>query len=547
MLLSQPISELTTHVFLPVIEETVHRILRTLNLTDVIGDNIYIDTGFTSHSITSDIDKNAIVNTQGLHVEANIQMNPNSQKLDFYTFHHTTAYGIDINTFRNQCPIYYDRDNQIRIVEMRSPVSVMLNCELTLMSKELAYSTPQKIFNFYENGAVYELNDFAYDYPVPENILTILYGLWKIDRRKGAVAGKKFMEYLQMHTDNGWQKRKHRDKKEWEIVVPVYDLQTLGIFEYSDDKPNAEQENRLAIGFTIPFVYTLQFALPTLNILHYHPVYNNQILPERMIVHGTAKRFNNIAESRKGIDLQRYYERPQIGCSNYPGIIRSPEYDDWSVPAASPVLTYNQEPFFISCVTVDENDTLSTDLDYSGDFDSSFKIKSWIKELLYQQGEKSVEPNAILNVQVYRDNRRLIPYEDYTFTEDLHVKFKAVNLDSHYRVVFSECIQLSKIHPQWYPLLRKFYPFLNATLRSHIRTNIEHHGNWYDPAWGRNTKYIRVLANGWIVNDKNKPIIHISQSTYPKEMNYGNSSTYRITRYDIIARTTQDTETGSSK
>lgn len=547
MLLSQPISELTTHVFIPVIEETVHRILRTLNLTDVIGDNIYIDTGFTSHSITTDIDKNAIVNTQGLHVEANIQMNPNSQKLDFYTFHHTTAYGIDINTFRNQCPIYYDRDNQIRIVEMRSPVSVMLNCELTLMSKELAYSTPQKIFNFYENGAVYELNDFAYDYPVPENILTILYGLWKIDRRKGAVAGKKFMEYLQMHTDNGWQKRKHRDKKEWEIVVPVYDLQTLGIFEYSDDKPNAEQENRLAIGFTIPFVYTLQFALPTLNILHYHPVYNNQILPERMIVHGTAKRFNNIAESRKGIDLQRYYERPQIGCSNYPGIIRSPEYDDWSVPAASPVLAYNQEPFFISCVTVDENDTLSTDLDYSGDFDSSFKIKSWVKELLYQQGEKSVEPNAILNVQVYRDNRRLIPYEDYTFTEDLHVKFKAVNLDSHYRVVFSECIQLSKIHPQWYPLLRKFYPFLNATLRSHIRTNIEHHGTWYDPAWGRNTKYIRVLANGWIVNDKNKPIIHISQSTYPKEMNYGNSSTYRITRYDIIARTTQDTETGSSK
>ncbi len=96
-----------------------------------------------------------------------------------YTFHHTTAYGVDRRTFYNQVPIFYDRVHRTRIVEMRSPVTLNLNCDLRLMSAERAYQVPQQIYNDYETGAVYKFNDLAYDYPVPHDIINVLYQMWK--------------------------------------------------------------------------------------------------------------------------------------------------------------------------------------------------------------------------------------------------------------------------------------------------------------------------------------------------------------------------------
>ena len=136
MLLSQPVTELTTHIFLPVIEQTAHRILRALALTDVIGDQIFINTGFTAHSNTADIDRNASFGPQAFRIEANIQMNPTSQKFDFYTFHHTTAYGISRNTMRDMYPIYWDSENLIKIVEMRSPVFDKLGTNKNITDQE---------------------------------------------------------------------------------------------------------------------------------------------------------------------------------------------------------------------------------------------------------------------------------------------------------------------------------------------------------------------------------------------------------------------------
>lgn len=556
MLLSQPVSELTTHIFLPVIEQTAHRILNALALTDVIGDQIFIDTGFTAHSQTSTLDKNASFGPQAFRIEANIQMNPTSQKFDFYTFHHTTAYGISRNTLRDTYPIYWDSENLIKIVEMRSPVSVVLNCELNIVSKELAFRTPQQIFNAYENGAIYELNDFAYDYPVPKTILSVLYGLWCIDRRKGKPAGVSFVEYLQRNTEGRWQRHKHREKNQYEIVVPSYDLQTLGTLEYSDDKPQGITEGKLPTGFSIPFQYTIQFAIPTINILHYHPVYNNQALDDRLIPKRTHRRFNNMQESHRGIDLQRYMERPRLGEQTYAQALHVPEYDDWVIPESSPMHAYYQEPFLIVCALVDENEELSTDLDFSEDFDPSFKIKDYVRAILRHQGERSIEPDALLSVQVYRDNKMLLPYKDTTFTKDLHVKFKARNLISHYRAVFTECINLSKLNPDWYPLVREFFPWLNPTIKEHIRQNIINKGEWVDPSWVKKAQdnchsknwILTIDNNGWVYDGINKIVGNIKDSTRPLEGNR-NASTYTnwITRNLIIARTTQEFKIRNSR
>ena len=47
-------------------------------------------------------------------------------------------------------------------MEMLSPINIILNCELTLSSSELAFKTPLQLFNGYENGSVATYTDLFF-------------------------------------------------------------------------------------------------------------------------------------------------------------------------------------------------------------------------------------------------------------------------------------------------------------------------------------------------------------------------------------------------
>src|SRR5574344_967586 len=169
-LLSQPVSELTQHIFNPVIHQIVNRLIDLLGYTDVIGDQVYIHTDWSTHTRTSSLDNSVFLGQQTFRCNAHLQMNPSSQKYDCYSFQHTTAYGITNNTMNDSMPIYWDPENRVRIIEMRSPVTIALECELQINSAELAFQTPAQLFNSYDNGAISRFNDLAYDYPIPKPI-----------------------------------------------------------------------------------------------------------------------------------------------------------------------------------------------------------------------------------------------------------------------------------------------------------------------------------------------------------------------------------------
>ena len=475
-ILTQPVQELNTHIFFPVIQQVSHRLLDIFGYTDVIGDQIYINTDFSTHSFTHTDDENANINKQCFKVEANIQLNPLSQKWDAYTFHHTLAYGIGTKNLNQGHPIYADTENRVRIQEIRSPVSIDLNCELTLLSMELAYRTPQQIFNGYENGSIHELHDLMYDYPVPKSILSVLHTLWSMDRRKGKPNKVHFLQYLKNNTGKGWQLHKHRDKskEEYEIVVPVYDLQTLSVLEYSDDKPQGEKEGRFPIGFTIPFRFTLQFALPTMLILEYPVVYNNQIIPSKCIAVNKNLRWNTMPEYWRDYthDNWRRYDQPQ-----FKGIARFPEYDDWIVPNTPTSDICSQYPMIVAAMTVDENDTLDTTLDVSKDFDPVIKLHDLVKEFYYQEGPSAVNYNVPFGIQVYRDDNYLIPVHDYTFDHDMLLRFRAVNLYSAYHVAFTRMENLNYLGSQWWWLLFKYFQWICEDWQIQIRRRIDHLSN----------------------------------------------------------------------
>ena len=49
------ILENVDHIFHPIVKQVAHRLVDSLNLTYIIGDEIYIDSNWSTHSKTSKI------------------------------------------------------------------------------------------------------------------------------------------------------------------------------------------------------------------------------------------------------------------------------------------------------------------------------------------------------------------------------------------------------------------------------------------------------------------------------------------------------------
>ena len=100
-ILARPISEQTEHIFMPVAQQLSHRILHMLGYEDVIGDNIYLSSEWSSHSKTSNIEDNARIAENRFKADIELQLNPTSQKWEAYTFKHTASYGICLQTLQD--------------------------------------------------------------------------------------------------------------------------------------------------------------------------------------------------------------------------------------------------------------------------------------------------------------------------------------------------------------------------------------------------------------------------------------------------------------
>ena len=459
--ITRPISELTDHVFMPIVRQVSHRLLTTLGYAEVIGDQIYINADWSTHSDTSSND-NANVGQTRFSVEANLQLNPTSQKWDCYTFHHTTAYGVSNINLHDKDPIYADPRNRVHIQEMVSPATITMNCSLVLQSSELAFQTPQMIFNAFENGAVFTFVDLVFDYPVPKPIVSTLLQIWKMDRDYGRNAGISFEQYIKDRSNQGWQVRKHRELDEYEIVVPVYDLKSLSTLEYSDDKPEGVMEDKLPVAWNIPFTFTLQFALPTLNIIKFPAVINNQLYPCQFLSPHNNQRFNGLPEYHHGI-ADENYDKAYLRFHEL-SYWQSPWYDDWQPPINAPIRSYEQKIVLILGLTVEEP-SLENDIDLSGDFDEIIKLSPFVKEMLYQEGEDAKDMHAPYVVTLFKEDYQLHP-NDYNFDEELHLKFKATSLYARYHIVITVNSDIYNIRPKWFNLISNYYQFIPGDLRN---------------------------------------------------------------------------------
>lgn len=460
------ILENVDHIFHPIVEQVAHRLVDSLNLTSIIGDGIYIDSDWSTHSKTSSLSKDAIVNADQFRVEVSVQLNPTSQRWDCYTFVHSCAHDLTLNNINDRVPIFYDKNNSVRIVEMQTPVTFQLNCKISLQEAELAYTVANQLYAKYENGTVVHMNDLIYDYPLPKEILTILLKIWDMDRISGKGSGDSFYNYLKKNSNGVLELNTNRNiKNEYEVLVSKVSLQTLGALEFSNDKPDVEKAEKLSLVFDIPFTYTIQFGMPNITLMHYPCLINNQLLPAEFIPRDNHSRFNRMPEGREYKSLEH---RDQLIKDYDEDYLRVPVYDDWIVPDEANVSNRELSPFLIMAVMVDENEDLYTEVDLADDSDPNCIFPPVLKEILYQEGEDALESDAIVVIQLYRKDKRLVPKKDFNFSDNLVVTFNALNLHDQYHVVLSTN-SINHINSKWLWLLAKYFTLLPGRLKYEFR------------------------------------------------------------------------------
>ena len=539
--ISQAISELQTHIYKPVMDQVAHHILTRLGYADIIGKEIYINTDFSTHSHTTTEEKTPVLEQSAFRVEANIRANPSSQKWDCYTFNHTAAYGIGQKQLNDSYLVYVDAKNSVRMKEFRAPVTIELNCELSLVTADLAYTVPQEIFNAYENGAIIEYIDLVYDYPVPKAIVNELHAIWRLDRLDGEVSGISFSDYVAKHCANdvAWNVRR-TDGGHYEMIIPNFNLQALFSLEYSDDKPQANKQDRMASSYTISFVATVQFGIPTIASLQFPVVLTNRLLPKQLIPVNKFSRQNRLPERKISYEMDNYYKA--YGRLKTTGVAQTPFYDEWFIPSGSPACALAREPFVIMHLLVDENECLDTIIDLTEFQDAAFDIPPVVKEILYQQGEDSMDERALYKVCLFKDDKTLIPYKDFTFNENLQLKFRAMNLNVHYRMALMAPLNLITIDYRWMGLVLKYFKYMSPCIKMQVLQQFFEGGIFYDRDLGAD--HIDTDGN---IYDKDNNIISTVPEYSDKDIikdliNSGGKNGYysdsRITKYTLITHHT---------
>lgn len=540
-ILARPLSEQTEHIFMPVAQQLSHRILHMLGYEDIVGDNIYLSSEWSSHSKTSNIEDNARISENRFKADIELQLNPTSQKWEAYTFKHTASYGIYSHLIHQQEAIYVDPYNRVRIMEMLSPINITLNCELSLFAAEHAFKTPIQLFNGYETGSVATYTDLFFDYPVPKEIVSILYHIWKLDRDNGKPANRTFIEYIKIRSNNKWTITKNRDFEDYEITIPRYNLKALCSLEYNSDKPQGQMEGRLATGYTIPFVYTVQFGIPTLQIIEYPCVVYNTLIDGVFIPQNTDDRFNSMPEYRTEGALQKYDEAEQYKTADY---ITVPWYDDWRIPLSSKLANYGYSTVATIHMLVDEVAGLHTRIDLKEDIDPEYGLDTSIMMFLKGEGCMCTDVGSPINIALFRDDVELIPNKDYYVDDNLVLVFKARDLFSHYRLAISTATSISTIRPQWYQMLVKEYDKVPVRLKESM-------GNWFlYGGWrealkhhikGNVDRVKSILGNG-IVIDQHDRIIGdvrcIDVIPFIRDKNSINIDKHKVTADVLVDQTT---------
>jgi hypothetical protein len=436
-LIYQPIQEITTHILDPITEQLVFRIIKRCNLTHVFEENVFIKPGYASISETSDFENKTLLNRNLFKCDVTYQMNPLSTKWPFASQEHLTHYGISSLIEDRRYPIFYDPIAEIKLYEIGNPKSMQLNCTMTFLNRETAYSTIEAITSIYGNGDEIYHTNCMFDFPIHTSILGPLFYLYKLQNYE-----QSFKEYMEHYADPQYGQfgvLENRDHTNTELVIRRNNIYTMYQLEFQDEKPTEDNQNQSTERYNINFQVATQFNCPSKLFLYYPVIINNQDLPKELVPKGISSPYRGTdgKTTQPAIENIRQTEHSFVNINNS---MREPKrfpfYDDWELPNTCILRKFQYQPFFISTFTIEPTDITTLDISDVLDEEEQICLRSEVIKILKFQKHISFQYDSLINISIFM-NDKILDKSYLTLTEEGNIQTQLTNTRKIHHVILS--------------------------------------------------------------------------------------------------------------
>jgi len=445
--------ETTIQVIEPVSEQIARSVLNVMGMGPMFKDNLFLESDIQKSSKFNSDNSTKRTTSNRCDIEIVPNYNPAESAWDTFTTKDTYSNAsMDRNTFGNY-PLFADKRAGITLFEVTVPCSVELNFSLKIKSIELADLVNNVIYSqAMTTGSVFNYNDILFSYPMADKTLIMLKKMY--DMQDDMSSSITFPQYLTYHSGDKISILLNRHKLEngdKELVIQRSNIMVLGLLEYSGDKPEVEDINKVADRFVISFKYTYQFSRPVMLRLYHPLMINNKLLTSKLVRPPVKVDHPDIEKTYPDVNINKHWldrDRAINLRRSYP-LVRYPWYDEWDISTLT-VSDYHlkYQQLFIGILSVDVdpatgNQSLSIDID--GDVFPMLDI-SLVAEIRRVWGLSSkdeiVRRGGIFHLGVF-SNDNVVDFTNLDLTIDRFLTINApVDIMKTYRLVISQILDI---------------------------------------------------------------------------------------------------------
>jgi hypothetical protein len=303
--------------------------------------------------------------------------------------------------------------------------------------------------------------DLVYDFPLPEELLKVMYLLYLYKKP----FYKNFMNWINHYKLSNFGILLNREGKNPELVIRRVNISSALEVDFSADKPETDKENMSVKYTSFNVNVKLQFMKPGIFYVYYPIIMMNKLLPPEMLIHNKSYQSPKASGIFPDLVHNQYNKAKPFFDATYkhshlywPKVI--PFYDDWKIPQESMVYQKHYRPFLQAAFTLDTEDDNEvykvklkdfTKLSLGGilDDETGEYINPKILKVLHLQGRHSFKFYTWFNLTVFKDDYMVEPinfrleYDEET--GELAVVVPKLEYTRFHHIVLSEILDKSKL------------------------------------------------------------------------------------------------------
>lgn len=474
------IPEVTKQCIEVISEQTANRLLEYLNIKNLFvnNDNLFFKSDDLRASNFDDSNNNIRVHNNRCDVEIIPSYNSLETKFDILNSKVTDTHIQSNHWTYMDYPLFSDNRSLVNLFEISLPSGIELRFNIKVKSIELADAIHTSLFSRYlVGGSVVDSNLIQFSYGIPDNIVLLLYRIYKM--QDDIVAAMSFKDYVTIGSNTGITAVINRDRlnNNIEFVMQRFNSNVLGMAEYNGDKHITEDFNKVSNRYVIEFSYFLQWSKPNMLRIIYPIMVYNKIVDDQYI--GKQQVNMAIGEGNQYLtDIGMNKSAISVNKNNYNintmyPLVKTHYYDDWhEYPSMYKELLLQYQSMFIAVLQLvkDDDGNLSLTVDLENEvfpllnekFVNELKVvinDEILDENYYDTSKHIFRRLHIFNIAVFA-NDNVIDFKNLSITNNILTVSGNLNITKTYRLVISQVKDLTRIsrsfifymldHPDYY-------------------------------------------------------------------------------------------------